>query len=394
MVSLMGKPLLQHTLEALRHAKFSHVIIVIAKDSLIPQQLKDIPGLSVAYVVQNKPLGMGHALLQVEKRLEETFFLLSGYHVDIADFSRDMMKMQDAKEKIVLLAKDDTFLEQYGVLETDGDKVLSVVERPKKSGKMGLRVVGMYLLNKTFMQTLRALPLEHYHFEKALDTYAKLGHIVYCKTEKPTITLKYGWDLLQVKDYLLSKIKRSISPKSYIAKNAIIEGNVVVSDNVRILEGTCIKGPCFLGENVIIGNNAILRNGVVIESLSVVGATMEVKNSLLMTKTTTHTGFIGDSIIGAYSRLAAGFCSANVRFDRKEVVAKVKESKRDTQRIHMGAVVGEYVDTGINVSTMPGITIGNHVTIGPGTTVMENVDDGVVIYTKFNTVIKKKSHNE
>ncbi|HYK08003.1 MAG TPA: sugar phosphate nucleotidyltransferase [Candidatus Eisenbacteria bacterium] len=391
MVPLMGKPLLQHTLESLKEAKIANVVIVVGKDSMIPERLEKISGLHVTFVEQNESLGMGNALLQAESVLEESFFLLSGYHLEVADFTKDLLKKQKNKDDVVLLAKEDSILERYGVLKVEGDTVLSLTERPTVTEGAQLRVVSIYLLNKTFLHTLKGIPTEQYHFEKALDTYAKNNSVRFVKTDSLTITLKHSWDLLTVKEYLLSKMKRSISSKASVAKSAIIEGNVFIADNVKILEGACIKGPCFLGQGVVVGNNAILRNGVVAEEQAVIGANLEVKNTILMQHATTHNGFIGDSVVGQYTRLAGGFYSANVRFDRGDIVAKVRDESINTHKKHIGVMVGEYVDTGVGVTTMPGVSIGNHVTIGPSTMISENVEDNTLIYAKFQTVVKKKS---
>lgn len=389
MFPLMGQPLLWHTLQSLKKANITHVVIVISEKSTIPQNIEKIPGLTITFVVQQKALGMGHALAQATPHLEEKFFLLNGYHFDFSDFAKDMIEKQKNEEDIVLLAKEDTLLEKYGVLAVEKDRVVGVVEKPENVST-GLRVIGIYLLTKTFLQTLQRLPVEQYHFEKALDAYAKKGHARYVATSLPTLTLKHAWDMLEVKNYMLSKIKRSISPKAIIASSAIVEGDVVVSDNVIIREGACIKGPCFLGENVTVGNNAIVRNGVIAEKDAVIGATMEIKNSLLMTGATTHTGFIGDSIIGPRARLAAGFCSANVRFDRKAVDVLVQGEKVSSNRVHLGVIIGESTDTGVHVVVMPGILIGRNAVIGPSTTVTENVLDDTVIFTTFKTVSKKR----
>lgn len=390
MVPVMGKPLLQHTLEALRRASFSSAIIVVAKDSIIPEKLQKVNGLSVTYITQEETLGMGHALLQAKDSLEDSFFLLSGYHVDIADFAKEMKEKQKNSQDVVLLAKEDVILEKYGVLEVDGDRVVSITEKPENISGKAFRAVAVYLLTQSFLSILNEIPLEHYHFEKALDAYAKKGNVSYVVASSPAVTLKHSWDLLDVKDYLLSNMRRSISRNASIAKSVIIDREVVVSDGVKIFEGACVKGPCFLGRNVIVGNNAILRGGVIAEEDAVIGANMEVKNSLLMKEATTHTGYIGDSVIGQKTRLAAGFCSANVRFDRADVIAEVNGKKVNTHRSHIGVVMGEKVDVGINVSTMPGICIGNNVTIGPSTVVLENIDDDYLVYSKFEAVKKKK----
>lgn len=392
MVTLMGKTLLDTTLESLQKAGISEVIIVVGKESPIPDLLSQVKELSVRVVVQEEALGMGHALLQATPYLAEKFFLLSGYHLDFPDFSKDMQEAQKDETSVVLLAKEDTLLDRYGVIDTEGERVVNLVERPEKTQGKGLRVIGIYLLNKIFLKTLEKTPLEHYHFEKALSSYAKEGYMTFVKTDREAITLKYSWDLLSVKDYLLKQTKRFISEKASIAKNVVIEGDVYISDGVTIYEGACIKGPCFLGENVVVGNNAILRGGVIAEKNVVIGASMEVKNSILMTGVTTHTGFIGDSIIGSLARIAAGFCTANVRLDRAQVKVSVHGLEANTGRVHMGIVTGEYVDMGVGVTTMPGIIVGSHVTVGPATVLMENVEDNVLLYTKFETVKKQKKH--
>jgi len=389
MVPLLGKPLLQHTLESLKIAHITNVIIVTSDDSKIPSNLQEIPGLTITYITQDTALGMGHALLQAEKHLEEEFLLIAGYHVDVNIFIREMEKKKKDSKHIVLLAKEDNVVEKYGVVEVEGDKVLSVIEKPAENSGLQYRLISIYLLNKQFLLTLSKLPVSQYHFEKALDEYAKTGNTLFVKTDKPSVTLKHSWDLLTVKDYLLSKLKRKIAKSASIAKSAILEGEIVIEDSVVIMEGACVKGPAYLGKRVMIGNNAILRNGVIVEENVVIGATMEAKNTIFMKGATTHTGFIGDSIIGQNSRIAAGFCTANVRLDRKEVIMKILNISTNTHRTHIGCIIGNSVDVGTNVSTMPGICIGNNTTIGPSTVVMENVEDDMLMYTKFKTIVKK-----
>jgi len=57
---------------------------------------------------------------------------------------------------------------------------------------------------------------------------------------------------------------------------------------------------------------------------------MEVKNTLIMEDSKTHSGFIGDSVIGRNCRIGAGFNTANVRLDRATVKVVIKEQKTDT----------------------------------------------------------------
>src|SRR3989344_3640304 len=128
------------------------------------------------------------------------------------------------------------------------------------------------------------------------------------------------------------------------------------------MEGARIKGPCFIGKNTMIGNNAIVRNNVDIEENCVIGANMEIKNSFVMKNSKTHSGFIGDSIIGENVRLGANFDTANVRLDRETVKIEISGEKIDTGLKKLGTIVGSGVKIGIKSSTMPGIMIGGNST--------------------------------
>jgi bifunctional UDP-N-acetylglucosamine pyrophosphorylase/glucosamine-1-phosphate N-acetyltransferase len=54
----------------------------------------------------------------------------------------------------------------------------------------------------------------------------------------------------------------------------------------------------------------------------------------------------------------------------------------------MGAVIGENVDIGVNVSLMPGVQIGSDAKIGPGTVVHENVEHGETVFVKQEQIRK------
>ncbi len=393
MISLLGKPLLFYTIEGLKKTGIKNIIIVVDKNSVVQDYFGSGEkfGVSLSYIVQPHPLGMGDALLLAAERIEGDFLLLHGYHVDVSSFAKTLIEKKTKAIDAVLLAqeRDDTW--KYGVLTIEKEKVVAVTEKPKKGTEASkLCAVGIYLLSKDFLDVLHKTPPEHYQFEKALSDFAKIKHVAFVSTNSDTVVLKYPWDLLVVKNYLLKKSKKSIGKNTSIAKSAELIGDVVISDNVTILEGAKIKGPCYLGENVYVGTNAILRNGVVVEKGAVIGAHMEVKNSVIMEGSTTHSGFIGDSVIGEHCKIAAQFGTANVRLDRTTVKVDVKGEKIDSELKSLGAMIGDKTQIGIQSSTMPGIVIGSGVLIGPATSVKSNVENDTTYYTKFQEVVSKK----
>lgn len=396
-IPLLGKMLIEHTLEKVREAGVRDIIIVVGKDSPIQKTLsqKNYDDLQISYVMQPEPLGMGDALLACKDLLADSFFVLHGHHVDFGEFQKEMYEKKNENVSAVLLLKKKEHFEKYGCVSLDGDTVTAITEKPGKGKEPSpFGVIGIYLLSKSFLSVLKDVPLDHYNFENALTQFAKKATVKAVITDKETVSLKYVWDLLSLNKYLLDRSDRSVSEKADIAKSAELSGSVIVEEGARILDGARVKGPCYIGKNAYVGTNALVRNYASLGESVVVGAQMEVKNSILFDKTKTHSGFIGDCVIGSDCKIAAFFCTANVRLDKKTVRARLFDGQIDTELHSLGAMIGSRAKIGIRVSTMPGVIIGNNVTIGPSTTVTKNVKDDTVYYAKFQEIVEEKTSSK
>jgi bifunctional UDP-N-acetylglucosamine pyrophosphorylase/glucosamine-1-phosphate N-acetyltransferase len=393
MIKLFGKPLLEHTLEKLKNKNITDIVIVVGKDNNIESYFGDGSkfGVSITYVLQEIPKGAGNAVLLAKEYLRDDFLLLNSYHVEIDKFIDKLSSAKTSGTDGVLLVKQKTDTWNYGVVSIGEDRVNAITEKPEKGKEASkLCIVGIYLFSPKFILKLEETPAEHYQLEKALDSFVKDHAIRFLETKEETVVLKYPWDLLSLKNYMLANLKKYTAENAEIASSAEIIGEVFIGENVKIMEKVVIKGPCYIGKNVFIGNNAILRDGVDVEANSVVGANMEVKNILMMEDSKVHSGFIGDSVVGNNCRIGAGFCTANVRLDRATVKSTVKNEKIDTGVKSLGVMVGDGTHIGIKSSTMPGIIIGRNVVVGSETAVMNNIDDNTKYYTKFQEVVVKQ----
>lgn len=393
MVSLLGKPLIVHTIERLQKKGITDIIIVVDDKETIKSVIGDGSqfGVTIQYVIQSNPNGMGDAVLLAKEHIVGDFLLMNAYHADVDLFIDSLRAEKEQGSDAVLLVKQRENVSDFGVVTVDGSKVLDLVEKPsKEEAPSNLCVIGLYIFGKEFLPVLADTPSEHYQLETAIAAFAQKNTMTCVETQEETLSLKYPWDLLTVKDFLMQSVVAHRGEHIAVADSAEIIGDVYIGDNVTIMEGVRIKGPCYIGDNVVVGNHAVLRNNAVIEADCVVGAFMEVKNSIVMKGTTTHSGFIGDSVVGEQARIAAQFCSANVRLDKENVIATVKEKPVNTGRKSLGTMIGHNTKIGIKCSTMPGIIIGNNVTIGPSTVVLHNVASNVTYYTKFQEIIEKK----
>jgi len=396
LVKIMGKTLLEHTLLSIKTTGITDIIIVVNRDNPIEQILGDGQrlGLTIHYAIQHEPRGMGDALLQAAPYITGEFFLTNANHSDFHEFYQAMVEKNRGKDDIVLLGRKQEVTGIYGCMQIEGDKVTGFIEKPTDMIQSSLRHIGIYLFTRAYLEVLKQTPQDENHLEHAIDAYAKQGRVTFVETEKETLTLKYAWDLLGIKNYLLRDLSHFISPDAEVASHAIIESPVYIDSGAKVFEGACLKGPCYIGKNAVVGTNALVRGGTCIEEKAVAGAYMEMTNTLMMHESTTHSGFIGDSVIGSKTKIGAMICTANVRLDRRNISAEVRKKKIDSFRRHLGAVVGDNVTVGAGVITMPGIIIGNDTVIGPATTVMENVPDKTTYYTDFRTIVQRKIRGE
>ena len=154
-------------------------------------------------------------------------------------------------------------------------------------------------------------------------------------------------------------------------------GPVIIAKGAVVKSGSYLEGPVLVGEGSVVGPSSYLRPYTSLGQNVKVGAGCEVKNSVIMDNAKIpHLSYVGDSIIGEDSSLGAGTITANLRFDEAHVSSRIKGLVLDSGRKKLGAILGDNVRTGINVSIFPGVKIGAGAWIGPGTIVREDVLSG------------------
>ena len=399
LIQILGKPILQHTVEELRKAGVDDIIVVQGPEREIEEELPDD---RISYVVQKKPKGMGHALRQAEHLLDNKFLVLTPYRANASQFFQPMIQKADEQNADTVFVSTPTDKpEKYGILRLNHKgEAIDMVEKPDPGEAPSKhKVVGMYLLSPEFFDYMENVETSEYQYEKALSLQMEDSPASVLKIEEETNSIKYPWDLFSVMEELSSSMEREISERSDIADSATIKGNVIIKQGATIYENAIIKGPAYIGKDVTVGNNTVVRDHVALEKGVTIGANTEVKNSVFQPGSSLHSEYFGDSIVGRDTKIGAGTITANRRFRengaRPEIDSELigKDYKENTGRTFMGAIIGDNVDIGVNVSLMPGVQIGSDAKIGPGTVVHENVNQGETVFVD-QQIIRKSSDSD
>ena len=398
MQKILGKPLLHYVIERLKEANLKDIIIVTGSFSnQIKDHFKDGEelGVSIEYTYQKEALGMANALEAAKDLVDDNFFVINAddiFESDLLEKMYNLFKKSDAE--IILSCKPVKETWKFGIVEVKEDKVTRIVEKPGKGKEpSNLAVIGTYILNKKIFDYYKKIPVSDDQFEKAIQKFIKDGNSVkVVKYDKSFLTYKYPWDLFSINEYLMNKYikKQVIEEDVSISKKAYIEGNVWISKGAKILEGACIKGPCYIGKNTLIGNNVLIRNYSSIGDNCIVGFASEIKNSLIGDNCYFHTNYIGDSIISDNCYFGSGAVTANLRFDEKIIKVKIEDRKIDSGRNKLGVIMGENCRVGVNASIMPGIKIGPNSIVGPSVCLYEDLAQNEMIFIDKRSYVKKK----
>lgn len=403
MIPLAGKPLLEHTLLALKDIGISSLLLVVGyKREKIQEYFGDGSqfGLTIEYVVQEDFLGTANATeLGAEFTKDDPFVMMYGdLLVDpsvLKDF-REFYQAHPADAIISLRAVPDP--SKYGIISLDAaDRVQQIVEKPPETLDLGnLANAGIYVLNAKIYDAIARTPLSprnEYELTDSLQLLVEEDQTVLGFTigDKFWSDVGHPWQLLAANQYFLdtSLVDQRAGT---IEANVQVRGKVFVGEGSIIKSGTYIEGPAYIGKGCSIGPNAYIRPHAAIGNGCKVGNSSEVKASILLDSATIpHLSYVGDSIIGEGVNFGAGTTTANLRLDKADVKMTIKGRRVSTGCKKMGAVVGDHVQTGIHVTLMPGVKVGPRARIGANTTVTRDVPARGVFYARTEAVLEQRA---
>lgn len=159
LLPVYNKPLIYYPLKTLKDSGVDDIILV--SDPHNVHAFLDVLGegeelgMKVQYTIQNKQLGIANALYHARPfvREGEPVAVILGDNIFTENFASAVKKFSKGAAIAVTQVSDP---ERFGVVAMEGDKVVKIVEKPKKP-ESNWAAVGFYLYDGTIFKKIEKL---------------------------------------------------------------------------------------------------------------------------------------------------------------------------------------------------------------------------------------------
>jgi mannose-1-phosphate guanylyltransferase len=333
-VPLVGRPFVGYVLENLaRHgvarAVFSAGYLAHALEDAIGDG--DKYGLSVRYVVEDRPLGTAGAIKHVEAELDGgCLFAFNGDVLTDVDLTAmgDFHRERGAAATILLTAVDDP--RRYGLVEVrDDGSVAQFLEKPGSEYALpprgALINAGVYVLEPEVLDMIPAgqqLSIERGIFPRLADEgrlFGFVGDSYWRDIGTPDSYLEAHFDLLQRtlrtsvsadmgESYLYVSADAVVAPGARVVPPAHIGGGTILAPGSRVGPLAVVGRGCSIADGAEI-REAVLQDDVAVGARSLVERSVIVANAVVGDDCHLVHAVVGDGCrIGSGNVVANGCC--------------------------------------------------------------------------------------
>ncbi|UCF49164.1 MAG: NTP transferase domain-containing protein [Thermoplasmatales archaeon] len=363
MLPVANKPVLEYVIDAVKNNGINDIIIVVGyKKEVIMDHFNNYTGANIHYVVQNKQLGTGHALLHAKDHIKDTFIVLSG---DNITDNKSISKLINDDSKYSILIKEHPNPSKYGVVFIERENLREIVEKPKEeTGKF--ISTGIYKLPKTIFKKIEELASQGiYDLSSTIQSVIDDGNKINTILADLWRDIVYPWDLIQLNETMIKRTPLSLG--GTIEKGVVIKNDVSIGKDTTIYSGCYIVGPVIIGEGCEIGPNVCIFPSTTIGNNSVVHPFSEVRNTVIMNNARIGSGsVIKNSVIGRGCIIKNNFSSMD-GLSTIEIEGEYKKLEK------IGTMIGEDCNIESNVIVEPGKIIGRRCNIAPLKIIRNNV---------------------
>ncbi len=400
---LAQKPLLQHVIDTAQVLNCDEIITVIGHGAELVQS--ELMGQNIRFVLQEKQLGTGHAVMQADMYYldDDTVLILYGDVPLIKpETLNTLLTLVDDQHPLALLTVTLANSTGYGRIVRNSDgAVQSIVEQKDASSEeLTIKEVNtgiMAVKGANLKQWLAELDNQNVQSEYYLTDIIAMAFAdgFSIQTTQPTLET----EVLGVNDKLqLQSLERAYQlqiAESLMRQGATvvdatrldIRGDVIVEADVTLDINVVLEGQVSLGENVFVGAHSVLKNVQIAANTEIhpfsyledciighscsigpyarlrpgteladevkIGNFVEVKKSKIGSGSkVSHLSYIGDTTMGCEVNIGAGTITCNY----------------DGVNKHQ-TTIGDHVFVGSDSQLVAPVEIESGATIGAGSTI-------------------------
>lgn len=367
LLKIAGKEIIGMILNNLENSGIEHAVIVV---NYLTEKFHDFldkfeTNMEIELISQVNKKGTAYAIYSAKDLVGDHFLVASGDHVlDGAIYDQAISNYK--RESLVML-KEVENPKNYGVAILEGDTIKELEEKPEHP-RSNLSNIGVYVFNSDIFKEIEGIKLSSRGEYEITDVL--VGKKAF-KTDKYWIDVGYPWNVIEANSWILKNLENKYEHANII--NSRIDGKLILGENVRIVDSV-IEGNVYIDDGSVIGPFAYIRGDTYIGKRCNIGGGTTVKNSVIGNDVNAkHLCYIGDSLIGNNVNFGSSTQIANLKFDNSTIKIKVNGILKDTNKRKFGAVIGDNVKTGVNVSILPGRVIGSNSLVYPSSIVKESI---------------------
>ena len=358
MLPVANRPLLEHVVKAVASAGIDDLVLVVGYHrKRIQNHFGDGTdwGIDITYAHQAKQLGTGHAVLQAEPHIDDSFIVLNGDRIIDAEIVERLAAPDTTAPTMAIRRSTDP--SRYGVVELDGDSVTRIVEKPPEHAtRSELINAGVYRFSPAVFDTIRDTETTgELMLTATLNRIATNGGVRAVRYDGKWLDVTYLWDLLSVNANSLDRHAQGVDDAASVHESAVVSRTVDIGRDVRIHPNATVLAGTSLGDNVEVGSNVVLANTVVLPDTAIGDGTV-----------------LRDCVVGANTVIGPNVTVAGGTAD---VIAGDELHKS----VRLGAVVGDNSDLRGGVSLAPGTVVGNDTTVHEGAVVDGRLEDNATV---------------
>jgi glucose-1-phosphate thymidylyltransferase len=308
LVPLANRPVLGWVLSQIAEAGIKEVLLVVGPHNR--EQIEEYVGdgskfgLSVEYLLQERPLGIAHAVSLAERHVHGPFLVYLGDNLLQGGISRYLQRFAETRPDALVILKEVEDPTRFGVaVFNGGGRLAGFVEKPKEPPSR-LALVGLYFFTPAvfdYVRQLRPSWRGEYEITDALSLMLRDGRRVeYAVHDGWWLDIGKKDDVLAANALLLDEYAR-LDVRGAV-EGSRLEGRVIVEPGA-VVKNSVVRGPAAIGEGAVVegsfvgpytsvGPRAVVRNSAVEYSVLMEGAVVEGVERL------------EESVVGRYARVA------------------------------------------------------------------------------------------